>query len=315
MLISIDRPAFRWLPSVDLPIDDHQTLRIETVQGRGDVCCCFHGSLTDSSPKATTGEPKTTWEFLLEDEDTKVTPVFVKVANVATLDNALLDNEVEKLTQLYPTDKKDEKFWRYLPKHYAHLDVDGRHAHVMTLADGYLSLERVIREYPEGVDYRDAAWMLKRCLAAVGFAHEQGIVHGAMLPPHLLVHPTGHGAKIVDWCYATAKGGILSFIPGRFREFYPSEVLDRKRVTATTDIFLLGMSFIQLLGGDLTTKELPDRVPEPIRKLLTEMTAPQPTMRPGSAWDLHEEFDHIMVALVGKAKYRPLPIPPEVYDP
>ena len=53
-----------------------------------------------------------------------------------------------------------------------------------------------------GVDPRDAAWMWRRLLVALGFAHRAGVLHGAVLPEHVLIHPGEHGLVLVDWCYS-----------------------------------------------------------------------------------------------------------------
>jgi serine/threonine protein kinase len=136
--------------------------------------------------------------------------VVLKIARDAK-DNDLLENEISVLNYLYPPTAKEEKFLRYLPKI---LDTarlpDKRHVTVFPLYDGYVSMADIIASYPNGIDFRDMAWMYKRLLSAVGFAHEMGVVHGAILPSHVLVHPTGHGAKIVDWSYALNFAALIA---------------------------------------------------------------------------------------------------------
>ncbi len=48
--------------------------------------------------------------------------------------------------------------------------------------DGFRSLTEVGTAYPDGVDPRDAAWMWRRLLVGLGFAHRAGVLHGAVLP-------------------------------------------------------------------------------------------------------------------------------------
>ena len=46
--------------------------------------------------------------------------------------------------------------------------------------------------------------MWRRLLTALGWAHRARLVHGAVFPEHVLIHPELHGLVLVDWCYATA---------------------------------------------------------------------------------------------------------------
>jgi hypothetical protein len=43
--------------------------------------------------------------------------------------------------------------------------------------------------FPDGLDPRDAAWMRRRLLACLGWAHRARLVHGAVFPEHVLIHP------------------------------------------------------------------------------------------------------------------------------
>ena len=92
--------------------------------------------------------------------------------------------------------------------------------------DGFRDLAFVARRFPAGLDPRDVAWIWRRLLVALGFAHRAGIVHGAVLPPHVLIETEQHGLTLVDWCYATGgpQPGALPAIPAAYRDWYPPEV-------------------------------------------------------------------------------------------
>lgn len=126
-------------------------------------------------------------------------------------DNDLVENEASILGVIYPPRAREEKFYRYFPKVIDSFlltqDRTNRRVTVLPRFEGYLSFEEIIRAYPKGIDFRDMVWMFKRLLVGIGFAHLQGVVHGAVVPSHVLVHPTEHGAKIIDWSYA------LNFAP------------------------------------------------------------------------------------------------------
>ena len=39
-----------------------------------------------------------------------------------------------------------------------------------------------------------------------GEAHINGVIHGAVLPEHLLIHPEFHGLVLIDWTCAVTPG-------------------------------------------------------------------------------------------------------------
>jgi serine/threonine protein kinase len=234
-------------------------------------------------------------------------------------DNDLAENESKVLRAMYPEKQKEEKFYRYLPKLLDTMvlrtpGTANRRVNVLQYADGYVSLADVIRAHPKGLDYRDVVWMFKRVLAAMWFVnHEKKVVHGALIPPHIMIHPTGHGAKIVDWSYAVSdwpsKAGRVKAISKAYRSFYPAEILEKRPVTPQSDVFMIGKCAVALLGGDLTTNQIPDSVPKPIRVFLSALLLPVQHRRPDDTGKLHEEFDELLVKVVGKPAYRPLAVP------
>jgi hypothetical protein len=173
---------------------------------------------------------------------------------------------------------------------------------------GHHTLERIQQAFPDGLDYRDAAWMMRRCLEALWFVHSRNQVHGAVLPPHVMVNLENHGAKIVDWSYAVRSGEPLKAVPAAWRDLYPPEVFDRAPAGPHLDIYLLGQTMTRLLGGT-RPEALPDSVPAPVQALIQEMTNDAPNMRWQSAGDLWDEFDKTMQDLVGKPKFRRLELP------
>lgn len=72
-----------------------------------------------------------------------------------------------------------------------------RQANVISRAPaGFVTLADIDRK----LDPRDAAWIWRRLLVALGLAHRAGVSHGAVLPRHVLVHPIEHGLILIDWC-------------------------------------------------------------------------------------------------------------------
>ena len=233
-------------------------------------------------------------------------------------DNDLVENEARVLGAMYPKKQAEERFYRYLPKPIDSFQLRAgashsaaRRVNVMQLADGFVSLSAVMAAYPKGIDYRDAVWMFKRSLAALWYVHRQKlVVHGAVLPPHLLFHPTGHGAKIIDWCYAVSnwpeKRNHVRAISKAHRAYYAPEILKKEPPTPESDLYMLGKCMVALLGGDVEAARVPDTVPKPVRSFLASLTIESRARRPDDAGKLHEEFDALLLSVVGKPKYRPL---------
>jgi len=121
-------------------------------------------------------------------------------------DNDLMRREATALTRLQ--DVVDPALLAYFPPLVATGQRDDarsgirRHVNLIGTLSGFRSLAEVRSAFPAGVDPRDAAWMWRRLLVAIGAAHRAGMIHGAVLPEHVLIHPAEHGLVLVDWCYS-----------------------------------------------------------------------------------------------------------------
>jgi len=215
--------------------------------------------------------------------------------------NDLMEREALALRAL--ADGGDPRYLPYVPRlvdSFVHRDArDGaeRRVNVTAASPGLRSLAEVRRAYPDGVDPRDAAWMWRRLLVALGFAHRAGVVHGAVLPTHVLVEPVGHGVVLVDWCYSTVDGSdaVPALVP-EFADWYPEEVYRRAEAAAGTDIAMATRCMTHLMG---------DRTPVALRRFATGCTLPALRQRPDDAWRLLGELDEVLETLYGPRKFRP----------
>lgn len=238
-------------------------------------------------------------------------------------DNDLMETEQKTLTWLFKDSKaaiekakaqKKGSFYSYLPRLEESFMMkapsgSNRRVNILEPATDFISLAEVMRAYPKGADYRDVVWMFKRMLVGAGFAHTKGVVHGAIIPPHVLVHPVNHGAKIIDWCYAIRGKGRVPAISKEWKKFYAPEIFKKETPSAATDIYMIGKTAIALMGGNLETNKVPLTVPRPLQGFLESLVVPLPNRRPQDAWKLHEELDELLLRVVGKPRYRPLVIP------
>lgn len=273
----------------------------------GDICDIFACTYTEESQLP----PNPTVYDRIVYEDGEIERQGVLKITREPYNNDLVENEAAILGRLYPPDQADEKFYRYLPKLVTSVRYDGRQGNVFPRFEGFHSLAEILGAFPEGIDFRDMVWMFKRALAGLGFVHTSGLVHGAVVPSHVLVHPIGHGAKLIDWCYAVEGAKkIGAFVP-TWQHFYAPEILQKLPATPATDVYMLCKAAIALVGGNVETNEMPDAVPEQIQNFLRTAVLLDQRRRPSDAWDLHEKFDKLLERVVGKRKYRPFHMPGE----
>jgi len=175
--------------------------------------------------------------------------------------------------------------------------------------DNLYTLEQVISKFPKGIDPRDLAWMLNRMLTAVGFAHLQGVVHGAVLPCHVLIRADNHGLVLVDWTQSVDIKQPLKLISKKYREWYPKEVFDKQPATPGTDIYMVARCAIALLRGSTTANiPIPGQLPARLRNFLEACLIEAPHMRPQDAWQLHEDLGTTLKTLYGPRTFRPFPM-------
>jgi hypothetical protein len=217
-------------------------------------------------------------------------------------DNDLLAAEAAALTTL--ATEGEAKFRAYAPRlveSFTHEDASRvrRTANVVARQQGFVSLAEVHAAYPGGLDPRDVAWMWRRLLTGLGWAHRAGLVHGAVLPEHVLIHPAEHGLVLVDWCYSVPAGSPVPALVAGHRAAYPPEVTGKRPATAATDIFMATGLMTRLIN----------QPPEPLRRFARGCRYDHPRMRPQDAWHLLGEFDELLGDLYGPRRFRPFAMP------
>ena len=141
------------------------------------------------------------------------------------------------------------------------------------------NLEDVRRAFPGGLDARHAVWMWRRLLELLGWVHESGWVHGAVVPQHVVVNEREHGATLVSWSRAAKTG-------------------DGKSVSA--DIVMAARSIDSLLGPT-------EPVPAPLRTLVDECVAGVAGAE--DAWVLKERVADAAAKAYGPPAFVPFHMP------
>ena len=117
-----------------------------------------------------------------------------------------------------------------------------------------------------------------RLLVAIGFAHRAGVIHAAVVPDHVLIHPAEHGLVLIDWCYAiTEPDEPVAAVPARYADWYPPEVRRRQPPGQDLDLWLAARCLTDLMG---------DQAPLLAGCLRPGCLLPSPQARPRDAWRL-----------------------------
>lgn len=228
-------------------------------------------------------------------------------------DAKLFAREAQVLQQLQGKTDRQE-FGHYFPVCLESFAIrqPGRGVRAINVLDyrpEFFTLEQVRAKYTDGVEPRHFAWMFNRILGALGYAHRQKLVHGAVTPAHMLVRADDdrsgplHGGILIDWTLSVDDGQKLPIIASAYRDWYPPEVFAKKPVNATLDIYMAAKCGVYLLGGDPKTNQVPKTVPRRLANFLVACLGQHVATRPTDAWSLHEDFHSVLARVFGERKF------------
>lgn len=237
-------------------------------------------------------------------------PVVLKIARDPA-NNDLVHNEFKALSRLWSAPKDDLKiFGPYLPKIFETFKLqDNRQINVLDLKEGFYTLDEVCQAYPHGVEAETMSWIFNRTLEILAWAHQRGVIHGAVLPPHVMIHPVTHGAVLLDWSYAVIDSGPIRAISPDHRAHYPPEVFSKTPATAAADIFMVAGCMARLMGAD-PGQPIPDTVPRRMAGVLRACQIPNPQSRHNDALELYESLQEAQRIAFGPPRYHPFKMPP-----
>lgn len=174
--------------------------------------------------------------------------------------------------------------------------------------DELIPLTELASYFPNGVDQAHFVWIFRRLLTTLGFAHSLGVIHGAVLPTHVLINPKNHGIQLIDWCYSGPINAPIHAISTEYQNWYPPEVLPFKRpATTATDIFMAAKTMSYILGADINM--WPKSIHPAFTRFLETCLWPNPDRRPQDAWELHDQFSKITKSVLGPRKFIELVLP------
>lgn len=209
-------------------------------------------------------------------------------------DNDLMDREVQALKALANA-KEETKYQKYIPSVLDKFSADGRRINVVSeVKDGYTLPQ--LAAVCDLSEFRHIVWMFNRLLTVLGFAHRQGLVHGAVTPEHLLYIPAEHGLVLIDWTASTVMvdGNKIPYMSESRENLYPPEVR-RGQFYTGTDIFMAARCMQQVIVGGT--------IPKQFKPIFDYCLAGSPHSRPDDAWKLQHEWKETARNLYGPPKF------------
>lgn len=200
--------------------------------------------------------------------------------------NDLMEREISSLRKIYLCAETGQ-FHAYFPRLIDHFKHSNSRANVLNYLDGFYSLKQVRETYEDNLNPLDAIWMWRRMLIAIGAAHEANIIHCAVLPEHVMIHPELHGLVLIDWCYSNESGNKPVAVSNKYKGWYPED-FNKELVGPDIDIYMAAQTMMWLNG---------DNMPKPLRAFLRGCIFEKPKMRPQNAFDLLQEYDELLERL------------------
>jgi len=230
-------------------------------------------------------------------------------------DADLLDREQRALETLEKSRAQGAPYFaRLLPQRVDHgvlrLGMHGaegeRRASVFRFRSGFVhTMDDVFSAHPSGVSAETSVWLWKRILETLGWVHQSGLVHGALLPQHLLVHARDHGVAIVGWSCASSPGDKLPATNASLRAYYPDDVWRGEPASTRVDLCMSARVLLKALGGSVD--RAPSSTPAPLARLLESHARGE--ARVADAWLVRDELDRVAREVFGPPRFVPFAMP------
>lgn len=230
---------------------------------------------------------------------------------------ALFDNEWEALQVLQRSDAPGaDNFTTLIPQPIMHGDITtgshaGKRVNIFRWASGFRhTFDEVLQAYPHGIPPRASIWIWRRILEVLSFLHGSGMVHGAVLPSHLLVQENEHGVRLVGYGSAGQFGEKLRAISHRFESFYPQPTRSLSTLTAQLDLTMSARCMVAILGGNPEAGSLPATVPVRLAGIVQRIALTDPASSAREdAWTIREELGVIAKEVFGLPQFIPIVMP------
>ena len=231
--------------------------------------------------------------------------------------NLLFENEWQRIEELQRSIAPGADFFtRLLPQPVIHGKISGENhkgqkASIFRWESGFkYSLADIIQSYPQGIPVRASIWLWRRILEMLNFIHTSHLLHGAVLPQHILIQENEHGARLVGYSCAGPTGTSLDMKAVDYSECYPEWLKKGSRLSEQADLVMSARCMISALGGDAAKGSLPREVPGPLANVIHRMAkAGENEHITPSAWALRDELGQVADNVYGDSVFIPIVLP------
>ncbi len=254
------------------------------------------------------GDVADVYKAIGEEKDGNRRPYIAKVSRVPGGDK-MLAREADVLKKLHDASKMDT-YSRYLPtlvESFPIRDAIPKRVNVFMPQNDLIGAEAIHAKMPN-VEAKHLAWMFNRMLEILGFVHNQGVVHGSVVPCHILINPVNHGLMLVGWGQSVDFGGVVASAPKPYMGWYPPEVKGKKPVGPGTDLWLACKTLIYLSGGDPASNRMSATIPAGFSRFIQGCLLEGMSMRPNDLWSLKDDYRKMLTKVLGPKKFHPFTI-------
>ena len=164
------------------------------------------------------------------------------------------------------------------------ISPDGSAIMAMSFIEGK-TLDKIIAKH-KAIDPEEVSWIAQRLLNALNYLHSEGIVHGDVKPPNIIIQPKKHNAVLVDYGLSSLRPTRTTKAVGYTTVFAAPEIIEGKPPLPESDLYSLGLSMIYAWGGDPIAKSHPTYVPKKLQEFCNELVRYNPMDRP--QWDKND---------------------------
>ena len=232
----------------------------------------------------------------------------------------LFNNEWDILQTLQASEANGaDAFTALIPQPILHGPITGgshigKQTSIFHWSNGfYYTFEEVREAYPQGVPPRASIWIWRRILEILSFIHSSGLVHGAVLPSHLIIQENEHGVRLVGYSNAGHPGEKLRSVFSKFQAFYPEKLQSASVLSIAVDLSMSARCVAAMLGGNPRNATVPDSVPASLASLIRRIAFLDPSAKlQEGAWALRDELGNIANKEFGSPKFVPILMPSRV---
>lgn len=226
----------------------------------------------------------------------------VKVSRIPGAEK-LLDQERQALTALQTAaaDKGLNTFSDYYPllvESFPAVQSFKRRVNVFAYLEGMYTLTQLAGRCGGWLDAKHAVWIYKRLMTALAFAHEQDVVHTAVFPEHILIHPKRRQVQVIGWGQSVEAGKPLTSYVAKQKLNYPAGALDKQPTQSGADAAMAAR--IMMTYTQFKERELP------LKQFFVGCMIPGQWKRPADSFGLYDEFTALAKRLYGEPKYEEL---------